>query len=259
MSEKSALLPPRKRFKHEKGSELPLVDLAEIVNYTGDSIEVAREKTMSCRQDLADEWNKKSPQTVEEVREFYTLTSGYLYDLYTWAHDPSMWKLFDEIITGDEHVLDYGAGIGDITIYLAEKGCDVVAIDLDNSPTKQFLQWRVYSRHLGDKVKFRFDEKKDEFDVVLAIDVLEHLYFPLRYVVQLSKLLKTKESWFFATPTFRDDHGVHPMHIKDNFWLEKWFPTAMISLAFKPKFIVDEYLPIWHPGFKTTPQGESRI
>lgn len=259
MSEKSVFLPIRERFKHDKESELPLVDLNEIVNYTGDSIEVAREKAMSCRHDLADEWNKKNPQTVEEVREFYILTSGYLYDLYTWAHDPGMWKLFDKVIKGDERVLDYGAGIGDITIYLAEKGCDVVSVELDNSPTKQFLQWRVYTRHLGDKVKFRFDESKEEFDVVLAIDVLEHLYFPLRYVVQLSKLLKSKKSWFFATPTFRDDHGVHPMHIKDNFWLEKWFPTTMVSLAFEPEFIIDEYYPIWHPGFKTTPQGESRV
>lgn len=235
--------------------------------YTGDDSETAKKKALSCRKDLAAEWEKKNPKTPEETDKFYYETSGYLYDLYTWAHDPSMWNLFDKIITGKERVLDYGAGIGDISIYLAEKGCEVAAIEMNipgtdppaPSPTKQFLMWRVYQRGLGDKIKFKFNEDVDSFDIVLTIDVLEHLHFPLRYVVQLSKLLKTRESWFFATPTFRDDHGVHPMHMKGNFWLEKEFPNAMLSLAFTPKFIVDEFYPIWHPLFKTTPQGESRI
>lgn len=259
LNEKSALLPPRKRFQHKKGSELPLVDLNEIMAYTGDDFDTAQDKAISCRHDLAKEWEEKKPKTVEETTEFYAQTAGYLYDLYTWAHDPSMWKLFDEIITGKEKVLDYGAGIGDISIYLAEKGCEVVAIELDNSPTKQFLMWRVYQRGLGDKIKFKFDEVKDSFDVVLTIDVLEHLHFPLRYVVQLTKLLKSRESWFFATPTFRDDHGVHPMHIRDNFWLEKGFPNAMISLAFDPKFVIEEFYPIWYPLYKTVPQGAVRV
>lgn len=258
MSKKSVFLPVRDRFTHDDKSKPPLVDLNEIIAFTNDSIEVARAKALSCRHDIANEWKEKDPKTVAEVKKFYTETKGYLYDLYTWAHDPGMWKLFDEIITGDERVLDYGAGIGDITIYLAEKGCEVVAVEPDNSPNKQFLQWRVYSRKLGDQVKFKFDENIDSFDVVLAIDVLEHLHFPLRYVVQLTKLLKSSESWFFATPTFRDDHGVHPMHLKDNFWLEKEFPNTMLSLAFVPKFVIEEFYPIWHPMFKTKPQGESR-
>lgn len=254
MKQNSVFLPIRKRFTDIEGDNKRLVDVKEIMAYTGDTADVAHQKALTCRQDLADEWTKKNPQTPEECKEFYRTTKGYLYDLYTWDHGPPIWELFDKAIKGDERVLDYGAGIGDISIYLAEKGCDVVAADIDDSATKHFMMWRVAHRKLGDKIKFKFDDKKDSFDVVLAIDVLEHLHFPLRYVVQLGSLLKNRESWAFFTPTFRDDHGVHPMHLKENYWLEKKFHLAMQSLAFGPRFVLEKYYPIWHPLFKTTAQ-----
>ena len=258
MNSNSAFLPPRKRFSKKEGHDAPIVDVNEIMMYTGDSEEQAKHKVLNCRKDLAKEWEEKNPQTPEECTEFYKATKGYLYDLYTWDHGPLIWDLLDEKIEGNERVLDYGAGIGDISIYLAEKGCQIVAVEIDDSATKQFLQWRVYNRRLGDSFKFRFNDQKDEFDVILAIDVLEHLHFPLRYVIQLTKMLKNTESWFFCTPTFRDDHGVHPMHLKQNFWLEKHFGVAMQSLAFRPDFVIDEYYPAWHPMFKTSPQGDKK-
>lgn len=255
----SIFLPPRQRFqKNDKG--VMQVDLREIRAYTGHGAKKATKTAKTCRQDLAKEWIKLNPQTPEETGDFYTKTEGYLYDLYTWTHDPHMWELFDKVITGDERVLDYGAGIGDISIYLAEKGCEVTAVELPNSKTKQFLMWRVYQRKLGDQISFDFDDTKDEFDVILAIDVLEHLHFPLRYTVQLGKMLKERSSWFFCTPTFNNDVGVHPMHLPENYWLGdmKTFANAMTSLAFGPKFPLEEYLPIWHPMFKPGPPIEKK-
>ena len=259
MNKNSVFLPVRGRFSSIEGKKEKLVNCAEIMAYTGDSDEEARAKALSCRKDLANEWKEKDPKTPEEAMEFYKTTKGYLYDLYTWDHGDPIWDLLDKQITGNERVLDYGAGIGDISIYLAEKGCDVVAVELEDSETKQFLMWRVYQRGLGDKIKFRFDDRVDRFDVILAIDVLEHLHFPLRYVVQLGSLLKGRESWCFFTPTFRDDHGIHPMHLEENYWLEETFPFAMNSLAFGPKYVLEKYYPIWHPMFKPSiPQPESK-
>ena len=255
LKENSVFLPPRQRFSYDKKSELPLVQLAELATFTNESIEAVTDKIQNARTNVADAWRKMNPQTPEECNEFYTKTDTYIYDLFSWAHDDQLWDLLDKKITGDEVVLDYGAGIGDVAIYLAEKGCTVHAIELPNSPTRAFMMWRVYQRKLGDQIKFKFDDAKDSFDVILAIDVLEHLHFPLRYVVQLTKLLKERSSWFFCTPSFHEQGENYPMHLADNYWLEKTFPHAMQSLAFAPDFVKKEYYPIWYPLFKTVPQG----
>jgi len=265
------LKPVRERFtKNEEGNTL--VDLTELIMYLGISKEEAYKIHETCREDLAAAWNKANPQTDLEMQQFYATTDLYVWDLFSWDHGSHIWELLDKKITGNERVLDYGAGIGDIAIYLAEKGCDVVAIELDiventnnqnkvtPSPTKDFLMNRVYARKLGNKIKFSVPEMDTEvFDVVLAIDVLEHLRFPLRWVVQLTKLLKNRQSWAFFTPTFRRDTDYQPMHLEENFWLEKTFGMAMQSLALEPEFVVDEYYPIWHPLFKTNPMGAKGI
>ena len=217
--------------------------------YTGDDLETARHKADNAKHIVADEWRKKDPKTVEEITQFYIDTEGYIYDLFVWTHDLPMWDLFDKVFTGEERVLDYGCGIGDVAIYLAEKGCDVVATDLPKSKTLQFAMWRVYQRGLGDKIKFKSDYS-DRFDAILAVDVLEHLPWPLRYLINLTNHLRRQESFFFCTPRFWDNSGTHPMHLEENFWLTpQIFGQVMIALAFKPEEIIKEYFPIWRPMY----------
>ena len=260
------ILPPRKRF-HASGEEGKKgVNIAELLIYLqqitpNEKIkpESVIQRIKDARTFLRDEWNAVNPKTVDEVTQFYINTDGYLYDLYSWTHDDKMWALLDKMFTGRERVLDYGCGIGDVAIYLAEKGCDVTAIELEKGKTLEFAMWRVYQRKLGDKINFSIDYAKDKFDAVLAIDVLEHIYFPLRFVTQFGNLLKSKDSFFFATPSFGDgtDDKLYPMHIKDNDWLIQNYGNAMISLAFSPEYPVDKFYPIWKPGFQM--QAEKKV
>lgn len=247
MNKNSIFKSPLKRFDNKN-----TVDLDEVMAYTGDDLKTATLKSKKAVSTIAVEWVKLNPQTPDEIDKFYKETEGYIYDLYCWPHEELMWKLFDKKITGNERVLDYGAGICDLSIYLAEKGCDVVAVDVPGSKTLQFGMWRVYNRGLGDKIKFTFDPKT-KFDVVLAVDVLEHVLWPLRYVIRLTRHLKEQNSWFFCTPHFFNEGG-HPMHLEENFWLTpKVFGQAMASLAFKPEQIVKEFYPIWYPFYLPPP------
>ena len=238
---------PRARFDDKNG-----VDLAEVMTYTGDDIKTATNKAENAVSTIAEEWKKINPQTPDEMDKFYRETEGYIYDLYCWAHDDKMWELFDKKITGKETVLDYGCGICDLSIYLAEKGCNVIVVDIPDSKTLQFGMWRVYQRGLGDKIKFTF-QPETKVDVVLAVDVLEHVLWPLRYVVRLTHHLKEQDSWFFCTPHFFNEGG-HPMHLEENFWLKpQIFGQAMVSLAFKPEQPIKEFYPIWYPFYLPPP------
>ena len=92
-----------------------------------------------------------------------------------------------------------------------------------------------------------------KFDVVIAIDVLEHVLWPLRYIIRLTRHLKEQSSWFFCTPHFFNE-GSHPMHLEENFWLKpQIFGQVMASMAFKPESIIDEYYPIWYPFYLPPP------
>lgn len=241
--------PVLSRFNMEKGT----VTLTEVRAYTGDDVKTAQYRVGKAKHIIAEEWNKIDPKTPDEIDKFYKETDGYIYDLYAWTHDKEMWDLLDKKITGNERVLDYGCGICDVSIYLAEKGCDVVAVDIPGSKTLQFGMWRVYQRGLGDKIKFTFDPD-EKFDVVLAVDVLEHVMWPLRYIIRLTRHLKEQASWFFCTPRFYDGSGTHPMHLRENFWLvPQIFGQVMVSMAFKPDIIVKDYFPIWYPFYMLPP------
>lgn len=241
------------------------VDLTELGIYLNATYKLTPDEIVDNSKNpakkMADRWNKANPKGPKETTEFYRTTDGYLYDLYAWTHDKPMWQLFDEVFTGNEKILDYGCGIGDTAIYLAEKGCDVIATDLSDSKTLAFAMWRVYQRGLGNKIQFKFYPDKDTFDAVICIDVLEHLYFPLRYIIKLCSLLKGKDSFFFFTPTFVNDKGKHPMHLKENFWLHKNYGNVMQGLAFNYHAPVKDYFPIWRPVFEDPAelsQAESR-
>ncbi len=229
------------------------VDLTELGIYLNTTYNTPPDEVLKrsddAAQQLADIWDKANPKGPKETTEFYRTTDGYLYDLFVWTHDRGMWELFDEVFTGKERVLDYGCGIGDAAIYLAQMGCDVIATDLKDSKTLAFAMWRTYQRGLGDKIQFEFYPDKDKFDAVICIDVLEHLYFPLRYIIKLCSLLKDQKSFFFFTPTFSNDVGKHPMHLKENFWLNENYTNVMQGLAFNYHQIVKDYLPIWRPVF----------
>ncbi len=86
-------------------------------------------------------------------------------------------------IKRDMCVLDLGCGKGDISIYLAQEGAKVVGVDYSkdaidiakNSLLKQ-------SRAVRNKVSFfvkdakKLDFPKSSFDVVISLDMFEHLY-----------------------------------------------------------------------------------
>lgn len=89
-------------------------------------------------------------------------------------------------------VLEIGAGPGSITKQLtAVSNCRVTALDIDAESVKKILPFceRAYQADLNDVTWPRVLGADNKFDVLVAADVLEHVYAPLTVLNAMKKLL----------------------------------------------------------------------
>jgi 2-polyprenyl-3-methyl-5-hydroxy-6-metoxy-1,4-benzoquinol methylase len=105
-------------------------------------------------------------------------------------------------IAGDspKKILDVGCAQGTLALLLAEKGHDVLAVDL----REQFLTY-ARSRHTHGKIAFVAanvlnDEIKGDFDLIFANQIVEHLVYPLQMATRLKRLLRPGGQLVMSTP-----------------------------------------------------------
>jgi len=108
------------------------------------------------------------------VEDFYKNSSDYLLALVSFnlaSHYKLRWYGIQNI--RKSKVLDFGCGIGTISIYLANQGNQILGYDI-NKRAIDFANWRI-AKHNFQNVEFT-TIKPDctGFDFILAIDVLEH-------------------------------------------------------------------------------------
>ncbi len=98
-------------------------------------------------------------------------------------------------------VLDLGCGNGSLTNVIAQRGFDVTGIDESASgvtqaseafPDCRFLQHSLYSLPPSDFLNY--------FDIVVASDVIEHLFYPRELVRFAKKCLKQNGQLIITTP-----------------------------------------------------------
>lgn len=180
---------------------------------------------------IKEEWLKINPQTKEEIIKFYKETKLYLYDSAAWHFGnrrlfdmqlvsgmKNQWNAFkDTIFMGRApKVLDFGCGIGQNAIMLAEAGFDVTLADLE-SDTLRFAEYRFKKQGIPYKVwKTEEEPPKEKYDFILAFDVFEHMVDEdvLKYTEML-KEMKHENTQVKISVAFGKDVGgknSHPMH-----------------------------------------------
>lgn len=84
------------------------------------------------------------------------------------------------IVGGDKRVLELGPGPGAITHLLKDNGCRVTGLELDPDAIEIVAQYceKVYPCNLNDPAWPEILSGAEKFDVIVAADVLEHLYDP---------------------------------------------------------------------------------
>lgn len=195
----------------------------DLMAYLGISEGELNRRIQDCSDTLREDWLARDPNTEAELRQYYGSVEGYLYGLTKFNYDPSYIAWRDAMVQvcqaavaerGCLEVLDYGAGIGtnlvDLTRIPGIRGthADVPGKNFD------YAAWR-YQRH-GSPVDMLTITDADplgdrRFDVILCIDVLEHLPDPEQAIRYLSEHLRPG-GYLIATVWFTlenpEDEGI---------------------------------------------------
>lgn len=115
---------------------------------------------------------------------------------------------FDRIQEGST-VLELGCAVGFLTKHLSEnKGCVVDVIEIDEAAGRSATPyarraWLGVEGNLEQDCLLRIE--KDQYDYIVALDVLEHLRDPAKVLAQARKLLKSTGVLLLSVPNIAHD------------------------------------------------------
>ena len=95
-----------------------------------------------------------------------------------------------KIITDNSRILDLGCNNGELALYLKNKNCNITGVD-----KKKILE----NSHLDNYVCFDLNKGLPEidyknFDYILILDVIEHLYEPEKFLSDLKKKISSNSN-----------------------------------------------------------------
>ncbi|MEO6905871.1 MAG: methyltransferase domain-containing protein [Ginsengibacter sp.] len=100
-----------------------------------------------------------------------------------------------------ELILDAGCGNGWVAKYFLGKGKKVVSMDISTKNPSKVLKANPGENHgavVADAYHLPF--KKNEFDAIIASEILEHVYDPKLFIIKLLEVLKPGGTLILSTP-----------------------------------------------------------
>lgn len=191
----------------------------ELAEYFYIPVERALERLDGARERFAAEWRAKSidPDDERQVIRFYNETATEIFELAEWYSDDRPHHQVLECLDlalerPGRKVLDYGSGIGAAAVAFGLAGFDVTLADI-SEPLLSFAGWRCTRRGLAARA---LDLKREplphrHFDVVLCLDVLEHVPRPIEVIRTLRDAMVPGGLLFLNAPFGVDPD--RPMHI----------------------------------------------
>jgi len=215
--QRALILPGRDNLR-----ESLLAELASYMQYP-DIAEVQRQ----CEQAIANlkrEWEDKvRSEDRRSIERFYDHSPAMLHELMWWhtlADDLSPLAYVVALRFAQGHgcksYLDFGAGVGAGGLLFARDGLQTTLADI-SSLLLRFSAWRFRLRNLTAGY---IDLKQShlpiqEFDIITAMDVFEHLSDPVETVEKLWDALKTG-GFLYARISAEPDED-RPLHIVRDF------------------------------------------
>jgi 2-polyprenyl-6-hydroxyphenyl methylase / 3-demethylubiquinone-9 3-methyltransferase len=143
------------------------------------------------------------------------------------------WEMFTGLLPSSlsgKAVLDYGCGVGDLSLYCARQGAMVQGIDRSEAAIGA-AQYQAIKQNLADRCRFdvREDIGTSQYDLVLAKDVIEHIQDDEQWLANVAAALKPNGLFIFATHNDRClnylvESAYHRWWKGDQSWMG-WDPT----------------------------------
>ncbi|MDO8730221.1 MAG: class I SAM-dependent methyltransferase, partial [Candidatus Omnitrophota bacterium] len=155
----------------------------------------------------------------EEVNLYYAETGQYLYELSYWEATRDKQKWFEVLRQacrkmGRKKVLDFGGGVGGLTLALRSGGVDCDHLDVPGN-TLTYAGWRFAQAGFPARAwEATGPLPKETYDAVFAWDVFEHLYDLESALDRIRGLLKPG-GWLLSKSTFAESEQ-HHIHLEKN-------------------------------------------
>lgn len=202
---------------------------SELVRYAAEFFKISEDEAIArvdlSTQALADEW-----ETKESIEDFYTNTENYVFDLIKYNTDDRVNTTIYPIVRySGIKILDFGGGIGEISRRLTGDN-KVFYYDLP-SITQEFAKY-VCDRE-NKNIVFLTEEQytKEKFNVIIAVDVFEHLEDSIGKLKELTSKIEPKGYLLTTGLDFTVD-PTHPQHLRINILKRKEFLDYLVTNFF---------------------------
>ena len=147
---------------------------------------------------------------------------NYEYDVD--VEGPSAPARVVRMVGKNKRVLEIGAGPGSITKHLVQAGdCEVTALEIDNDAIKKLSQYtnKIYPADLNEGSWPKLLVEDSPFEVIVAGDVLEHLYDPWN-TLSLMKDLLTTEGYIVISLPHVGHNAIVACLLSEDFQYRDW-------------------------------------
>jgi len=165
---------------------------------------------------LADDWRHSNPQGQAEVAAWYS-RNARLYLFNNCQHH----LLYKHIVytlgllrLARGRVLDFGGGPGDFSRALARADADTTFLDVPGE-SADYLRWRAEREGLPVRIVHELEQLEGPYDVIYALDVVEHLV-DLEPVFACWHALLRPDGLLVAT-YYNGPNSSAPMHINPGY------------------------------------------
>jgi 2-polyprenyl-3-methyl-5-hydroxy-6-metoxy-1,4-benzoquinol methylase len=151
-------------------------------------------------------------------------------------------------------VLDYGAGVGDLTrrLLAMDRFDSVSAADIMRAPA-DLARVNWIEQDLNEQIP----DAEGEYDVVIAAEVIEHLENPRFTVRELYRLLRPGGTVLISTPNNESWRSILAMLVRGHYvaFSESCYPAHITALLRKDFSRICQEAKFCSPSFHFTNQG----